>query len=364
MAVAPNESLKLPSNIRHFAAGGEASLAQLIVTWAQKVTQPHLETYIQDAAGKPMEGFPRRLYGLIAALCADSITGVGAAGNITAPLRAAALARLNQLSSPTPKPAYRGPTAEVVCVDHLGLIPPDLLYRKSLYDGASLRSREELREVSSKLLQAIFTDAYIGALDPDVPKAIGGMLFELFKNTEDHGMVDVHGDLLNISIRALKASHTGVTPADLAAIVGSFEPLARYCESLEVPVGSVQTHLFELSILDSGPGFASSWTKKPLDELTPEAEEAAVRACFEQGTSKSHDRFGQGLPHVLRLLKSERGFLRLRTGRLSFFADYSKSDQAAEGPSVLRLWSPNDGAPLGAVSGSLLTIMLPMRRRS
>ena len=52
-------------------------------------------------------------------------------------------------------------------------------------------------------------------------------------------------------------------------------------------------------------------------------EEGFTRTCFESGSSKRQERSGQGC-HILRLLHAQGGFLRLRTGRLSFFMDFSK----------------------------------------
>src|SRR3546814_12046094 len=85
---------------------------------------------------------------------------------------------------------------------------------------------------------------------------------------------------------------------------------------------ATQIHLFELSILDSGPGFASTWTKTSLAQLSDNEEETAVRACFGTGSAKGQDRFGEGLPHVLRVLRRQGGFLRLRTGGQSFYLDW------------------------------------------
>ena len=62
---APGEPLKLPSNPRHLAGGAEASLAQLVISWAQKNRGTALETYIETEA--QIEDFVRRMPGLIAA---------------------------------------------------------------------------------------------------------------------------------------------------------------------------------------------------------------------------------------------------------------------------------------------------------
>lgn len=357
-----NEPLQVPTTMRHLAAGGEVSVAQLIVSWAQKASGV-VRTYIDGDAVGQIEDFTRRLHGLVAALCAESILDVRQR-DITGAVRDAALARLSALQGRRPMQGFRGPSAEVVCADHLGLGAPYLLYERLPPGGYGLRSRRDFGALGAWLIRKTFPDQYMQSMDSALPDAIAGLLFELTANTEDHGRVGVNGDLLRKSIRLIKTRHWGMTPASLAGMTADFEPMARYTDTLSPPKGAVQANLFELSVLDSGPGFACSWTGRSLDSMSLEEEEVAVRACFGDGTSKNHDRFGQGLQHVTRLLQAERGFLRLRTGRLSFFVDYSELGADLNGPAALRRWHPEGWPHLAPVAGSLLTVLLPMRRES
>ena len=113
-------------------------------------------------------------------------------------------------------------------------------------------------------------------------------------------------------------------------------------------------------MLDSGPGFAATRTGTPLDQLTLDAEEAAVRARFGRGSAKGQSRFGEGLPRVMRLLRRQKGFLRLRSGKLSSYIDFSDEDQGGE--AVLQRYQQSDLAGLSPIAGSLLTVLIPMRR--
>jgi hypothetical protein len=224
-----------------------------------------------------------------------------------------------------------------------------------------LRPRENFRDLARWLLHGAIPQEYRASIDLEAADAIGAMLFEIFKNTEDHALGDATGNLLDISIRAIKTNHHAITLDDLGRIAQGFRPLATYCETLTPPEGAAQTHLFELSILDSGPGFAVTWTGRPLDQLSLEEEERAVRACFGRGSAKRQSHFGEGLPHVLRLLRRQRGFLRLRTGRLSFYIDFSARHEPEE-VAPLRRHELDLAHGLSPVSGSLLTILVPMRR--
>lgn len=358
-AAAPgDEPFSLPMNLRHLGCGGEAALSQLLVTWAQPRPPVTLETYAQTQ--EQIEELVRRLPGLTGVLCAAVVMGGGETGDVTRQVRTAALTRLATLLSGRPKAAYRGSSVEVVCADHLGRNAPYLLYHAENGQAPRLRPRHSFASLASWLLRQTVPDAYQHQIAPQMPDALGGMMFELFKNTEDHGQVDAFGNILSMSIRAIKTVHHAIEPERLVQIVADYPPLAHYCQSLEPAEGAVQTHLFELSILDSGPGFAVSRTGRGLLEIDLEEEEAAVRDCFTTFSAKGGSRFGQGLPHVLRVLREERGFLRLRTGRLSIHADFSDGN-AEDGPAALRVFRP-ENEPLAPVAGSLLTVLLPLRR--
>jgi hypothetical protein len=359
-AAPEGEPLMLPLNLRHLGCGGEAALTQLLITWAQRHPPVTLKPYVETS--EQIEELVRRLPGLVGALCAAVVIGVGDVGDLTRQSRAAALARLTILLSGKPKSAYRGSSVEVVCADHLGRSAPYLLYQMDGGQAPRLRPRHSFASLASWLLRQTLPDAYLNNIAPQTPDALGGMMFELFKNTEEHGQVDASGNLLPMSIRAIKTLHHAIEPDALVQIVADYPPLANYCQSLEAAEGAAQTHLFELSVLDSGPGFAVSRTGLSLMELDPDEEEAAVRDCFTTYSAKGGSRFGQGLPHVLRVLRQERGFLRLRTGRLSIHADFS-DENAGEGHNALQVFRAQ-GVDFAPVAGSLLTVLLPLRRGS
>lgn len=354
----PQERLKLPLHIRHVVGGGEAALTQLAITWAQSRPEPILETFIES--DEQVAEFVRRLTGLVAGLCSRDILAHRGGSSISDRVRSAALARLAILQSGKPSGAYRGSSVEIPCVDHLGKDAPYLLCSPAPGEEPQLRPRSAFTELASYLLGRTVPEQYQRFIAAETPEGLGNMIFELFKNTQDHGQVDDHGNMPAISVRAVKTMHYAIRTDHLQDMVRNYPALARFCETLRPPRRARQAHMFELSVLDSGPGFAVSRLHRPLTEITREAEEAAVRECFTEFSSKGSKRFGQGLPHVLRLLARERGFLRLRTGRVSLHAAFSGEDGT---PLAERLetYVP-DLHQLAPVSGSLMTVLIPLRR--
>ena len=353
------ERLKLPSHIRHVVGGGDAALAQLAITWAQTRPEPILETFIESDV--QIEDFVRRLTGLVAALCSRDVLQLRGGGSIGEAVRNAALARLAILQSGKPSGAFRGSSVEIPCIDHLGKDSPYLLCSPVAGEEPRLRPRSAFTELASYLLGRTVPGPYKRYIGEETPEALGNMIFELFKNTQDHGQVDDQGNMPAVSVRAVKTLHYGIRTDHLQDMVADYPALARFCQSLRPPRGAKQTHVFELSVLDSGPGFAVSRLQRPLAAIGREEEEEAVKDCFTAFSAKGSSRFGQGLPHVLRLLAREGGFLRLRTGRVSLHADFSGNDDL---PPAQRLecYLPENCERLAPVSGSLMTVLIPLRR--
>lgn len=353
-----DEPLRLPSRIRHAVGGGEASLAQVIITWAQKMLQPRLTTYLSDA--NQIDDFVRRLPGITSALCCSEATSTDGSNSILEPLLGAAMTRLDAIQGQRPRNGFRGSVSEIICADHMGRDRPYLLYSPGQHQRSVIRPRENFRDLARWLLTRSVPALYRPRFDQEAAEAIGAMLFETFKNTMDHALVNAEGNLLKTSIRAVRTDHHAILPDTLIQIADEYPPLASFCAMLAPATDAAHIHLFELSILDSGPGFAASWTKTPLTELSEQEEERAVRDCFGTGSAKGQDRFGEGLPHVLRVLRRQGGFLRLRTGRQSFYLDFGATN-VPDGYHLQR-FAPRGALPLAPVAGSLITILLPMRR--
>jgi hypothetical protein len=354
------DEIKMPTHIRRSTLGGEAALTQLVMTWAQAHANPVLATYARDKADAQINDLTRRLHGLTAALCVGRATGVS--GEIMEPLRAAALDRLKRVQGPRPAEATRGPSVEIVCADHLALGTPLSLYRTGVDGRASIRGRTEYFMLAQELLDNTAPGTYRDNLGHEIGQAIGSLLYEIFRNTDDHALTDTSGNVLEKSIRAVKVSHLSPDKTSLATMADEFSALAAFCKRQTPHPGASQVHLLELSVLDSGPGYAQRLTGRLLNTMSHEEEKDAVLRCFSVDSSKRKKGYGEGLPHVVRLLREKGGFLRLRTGRLSLFADLGAPDLGGDEALSLEEWKLSGETSLPQVSGVLLTIFVPMRR--
>ena len=272
------------------------------------------------------------------------------------------MARLQKVQGARPGEASRGPQFEFMCADHLGLSAPRLLYSADSDGVARLRDARAFKDLAAQIMVATVPASLARGLPADTKTTLASALYELFRNTEEHAKLDDRGNQLRRSLRGIHARRHSIEPQVLADMVGTFAPLAEWARALPRPrVGARDAQVLELSVLDSGPGFAARWSGRPLDELTPDHELEAVVRCFsERGTSKSRSAAGLGLCNLIDLMRAKGGFLRLRTGRRSLYADLSRERERSYGtPPDLRSWSTGAGEP-ARVAGTLVTLLLPL----
>jgi hypothetical protein len=236
-----------------------------------------------------------------------------------------------------------------------------------LYEKRQGELRSEL--AYRDLVSAVFREAKTAELSKEeqfqapqigLIKAASDALYELFRNTHEHAVLDVAGNYLRKSIRGIHIRRHGLAKDHLIEAVSGSAPLVRYCQRLRPKVGGKQIHIVEFSVFDSGPGLAARWRKQAGREIGSEVEVEAIRECFRlHATTKQISGRGMGLPLVVDALRSRGGFLRVRTGRQSLYADLVENSGVPYGtPPDLRSWSNRTNMPFA--SGTLFTFLVPV----
>lgn len=210
-------------------------------------------------------------------------------------------------------------------------------------------------------------------------KQIGELVYELFRNTDEHATKDLSGnELMGASFRAIQAS-LRVFPknklneyCDDDLVLRSYftRVLTRSKRSspshLNIPNPNAQ--FLEISVLDNGPGLARrylSWERgRPItgwQEFSLEEEGAAVKKCFEKYQStKETESGGLGLTRVVSLLTKLDSFLRVRTGRLCFYQAFSPIRSAASNSKQFDPKPWHSDQRLSPVEGLIYTICIPL----
>ncbi|MFM0390987.1 hypothetical protein [Paraburkholderia phytofirmans] len=331
--------LRLETNLRFGGnVGVPGSLMQFLAAWSRTVKHPTLRPYGRGATDAP-EALAKEPYGMAAAYFSEIIETNGGAPLSTREALASAVPRIMSMQDGSFRSTMHGRGAFLCCFARAKnefLIP---LYSRP--EVGAVRSREDFVNLTSRLIASCAPTT--GQKMPESSRiALGTLLYELFRNTDEHATTDERGRPYGKSVRAVMAKFISYEAKDAAAYLGEEDPsLAfflmhnianrhKYANAEGKQVASKQTSLLELTVVDTGPGLARRWLSRhghdadEIGSLSIEQEVSLVQKCFElHATTKSTAGSGGGLSHVLRTLQQLNAYLRLRTGRVCLTQDFS-----------------------------------------
>ena len=394
--------LMIPTKLKGWRMGGEAALIHLISNWAIRSPEPRLVLYAStpEEAAVQFPNLGKTHHGLVALAAASSVVVKSKARTpILATTHKALLAEMfeplypKNLSAPNIHKAipgaWRGERAFFLCSKRHNKEFPSYFYHLSKSRPPRVKDQDDFSDFFGKVVtqQRKQLNA-LQALSPEVQESIGAIIYELFKNTDEHGRHNISGKPIENSLRGVMVTLHAETASHPLRLAEEMEenPVKIYLNSFKRNgVMSVRDFL-EINIFDNGIGLARKWLKfklnseLPLSELPLQKEIEAVNECWgKYNTTSNRDSKGLGLYRVANTLSECRGFLRLRTGRLSLhrnFAQHSYPDKAVDpAPNLfakeeLSLMdfgtnsiNPKDFTELTQVDGLLLTMLIPMGRQ-
>lgn len=352
--------VEIPTKLKYRALGAEISWVQYFVTYVKKFNSLKLFTYAKEEKDEQVEYFTKRLIGTVASLCATEVRSTLNSEVLTKSYKTFAFDRLQKLQENRPETYTVGQNVEVVAGDDFTEGTPASLYPEFVDQRRVIGSRGHFISTVKRLLRVTLPNRYQSVYDSDdTCEALGTLLYETYKNTEDHAKIGLDGNMITNSFRIMQSSFTADTPQNLQNVTEGFEPMNRYVKKFSPANEKSHLTFVSLSILDSGPGFAQSLTSKPLNRLNKNEELEATIACFSSRTRKVRPEYGKGLEMVRKYLHKQKGFLRLRTGRLSLYYD-STTDKDFKTDIPLNMWTMKQRENLPKVEGALLTMHLPV----
>jgi hypothetical protein len=246
--------------------------------------------------------------------------------------------------------------ASLLCVDAMpaetGL--PPLLYPDRRTHKVADRDRFSI--VTDKLIASVTQETNIrGAISAHRDR-LTTILHELFKNTHDHARTNTDRTPLELSIRGIysrfySADHLTAVLPEAHKNKQSNDDHSKDAQNKNLPIrNQVEQYasffltagrqrpeglrpkslanflgLLELSIFDSGPGFAATYLKDRFDTASVQDQFDAVLGCFQTGRSSTEDDSrGYGLWKVLRDLRAMKGLIRVRTNRINVYRDFAR----------------------------------------
>lgn len=368
---APGQALRMPIQLTLGGGlGGAVHAVQIVASWAQQ-EEASLSLRLPAAfvdQENTRERFASTLPGMAALYFADSIQCDGISFNRYKALETVA-PRIAAMQTEAFRDTLRGQGVALCCfagAKNEFLTP---LYSKP--EPGFVREVSDFRILMPRILHQIGSRAH-SSLNEGQLDYLSGLVYQLFLNADEHGSFDVSGERYEHAMRGIVLRTTPITDVvSLVRFAGNDTPLRSYLSKLaflpmramsaepkeaKLPDGPMQ--LLEISVFDTGPGLGLRWMsekegRRSYNEISIEEEYEAVQTCFRKhATTKTSQYFGQGLTMTLAALKRLNAFMTLRTGRLSLYQDFSRSD--TEG------FQPKDRFPktrkLSEISGTAYTI--------
>ncbi|OFA05217.1 hypothetical protein JAB9_08930 [Janthinobacterium sp. HH107] len=312
----------------------EASTVQWLATWARTLRgRIHIESGANeapiDALKRISDTLPGALLGLLTEHSLNEIPRIALARYKDAFFK-------QQRSWPDLSVHDR---ASLLCLDN---VPPSIGLPPQLYplpQSMQVAGRDQFVQLVDQLIKAVTAEANIRGAIKNHRERLTTILHELFKNTHDHARTTVNKQPLPLSIRGPYARfytaeqlvytappiQKDANGIDILPILNQAE---RYASYFLRPRALMQDRhflgLLELSVFDTGPGFAATYLKGKFADASVQEQFDAVLGCFSTGRSSTGDESrGYGLWKVLRDLRELKGFIRVRTNRVHVYRDFA-----------------------------------------
>lgn len=319
----------------------EASTVQWLATWTRALGgRIHIELGANEAPidmlKRVSDTLPGSLLGMLSEHSMEDVPRLALARYIDAFFR-------HQRSWPDLSVRDR---ASLLCLDNVPAsigLPPQLYPPPQMMRVAS---RDQFVYLVDQLIKAVTAEANIRGAITNHRERLTTILHELFKNTHDHARTTVDKQPLPLSIRgpysrfytAEQLAYTAplaMKDNDGNEIIPNFNQAERYASYFVRPRTSTNHRLvpapdrhflglLELSVFDTGPGFAATYLKDRFAGASVQEQFEAVLGCFSTGRSSTGDESrGYGLWKVLRDLRELKGFIRVRTNRVHVYRDFA-----------------------------------------
>jgi hypothetical protein len=365
------QELVIANNLRLAHCGGVAALIQFIVTWARAASAsgPILRAYDARDKHAALSNLVGTLPGLVAVLMARDVQRHGTGESLLQDCYELARERVERMDEGPLNSTKKGVGIELLCADETSKRALQPFYHRAKDGRGELRGEEEFIDLARSVLDASVGFSRRSEMTKEDEKALGIMLRELFTNTHIHARNDEKGRRYRKSVRGIFAAHHLMNEKTAHDISGGYKPLADYFSTMIERSQQTKLQLFELSVFDSGPGFAARLAGKVFEQQDSIKEEYEfVKRCFFRNVStRTAVGGGIGLPRMLQRLKAHRGFLRLRTGRLSLYKAFGDVETDELENSDFDLADASNGADgvsrHAPTSGTVLTLLIPLGRK-
>lgn len=341
---APDITLRIPNSLNTSGVFGiEGFLMQLIATWLRTDCNHVLHTHVNDPLDtNQYSDLCNSLYGIFALSLSEKVVTTTKEIIDRRTSLLAAADRIKKVRNEDFSTAFKGFYLAIPSIKAPGNNSENL---NPFYNNGAIVGRGKFLQITKKALDAVVPNKKY-RLPDSVISNLSEIIRELFSNTHKHSRKDVNGNVLERNFRSVSFRSASIQKSRLEHIISSGGGKLALFMADWLPKDDKPISILDITVFDSGPGFARRWTGLSQHELKFDDERDAVIQCFKKynSTDKSESS-GSGLTNVLRDLKELKGWIRLRTGSIqlerSFFnpkasieitgEDIQKKDTFVEG---------------------------------
>lgn len=371
----PGPAIRIPGSLRHGGGFGiAAAFIQFFAAWSRASDNLLLKLYASDAPESSLATFAQEPQGMAALYFASKIEYSNLGSEPSKIGLAHAIPRIKAMQSGKFRETMHGRGAFLACF--AGAKNEFLMPLYSTGEKGSLRGREDFAHVTERVIDSC-APGVMKNLTPVQFKAISNLIYELFRNTDEHAQTDENGNGYHRNIRGLMAKFISKSKSTIASdTTGKDVPqnifMLRTLSNARITKTAPDTRpravsdatFLELTVFDTGPGLARRWMSKyapnqSLENIDIDLEMQYVKHCFEQhATTKDSGESGHGLSLVVTALREVNAFLRLRTGRVCLYQDFSSASATSFAP---RHWL-KERSELDVAAGAAYSIIIPLSR--
>jgi hypothetical protein len=369
-------AVRVPTTLRHGGGFGiSAAFIQFFATWVRSSSgKPLLKLHSSAATANGVENLAQEPHGMAALYFSPSIENSDHQVVATREGLSHAVKRIHAMQSGHYLQTMHGRGVFLACF--AGAHNEYLLPFYSNNRSGALRGREDFSRLTEQIVRACAPSA-LRKLSTKHMASVSSLLYELFRNTDEHAQTDELGNRYHRNMRGLIVKYISYSADSLSSVsnvddipqnIFLMRTLANQALHKDTQGGqraSADLVFLEITIFDTGPGLVKRWlaknnpTKK-IDDIDIDDEVKYVQQCFEQhATTKDSSVSGHGLSLVLSSLKDLKAFLRLRTGRVCLIQDFSSS--ATTSKFNPKHWL-KDRPSLSYMAGATYSIIIPLSR--
>jgi hypothetical protein len=297
--------------------GVEGLLCQLIATWIR--VNPKERVYQVNAVGEELDPFKKlcsSLYGTCALKYSSEIyNGENELVDKNIALEYA-YESVRKVNSGFYYDAYQDQYATVFSFKSPG---PNKEYNNKIYLGKDSIDRDYVRVLVREIISALVLDHEHYFNISEFVDSVSAIVSELFDNTHNHSRHDVNGSSLAENFRAIIIDCSEINSERLIELTkdGVLGMSSIYTDwDGWMKKNNSNIPILDITVVDSGPGYARRWTSKEAADLSWREEVEAIERCFTKNfTTTKNYASGSGLSHVMRDVKKLKGWFTLRTGR-------------------------------------------------